>query len=164
MKVIGICGSSGSGKTEALRILGSDGMPVLNCDEVSRQVMQPGSACCRELCEAFGKDILLADGTLDRKKLFELTVRSDTLRIFTSCGPSTPGWMLIKRLRQLSLKRRCCLRAAWISAATASFSLQRTAPEKSHALPRVTGCPQMTRHCACHASWMIRISLRVVIS
>ena len=42
MKVIGICGSSGSGKTEALRILGSDGMPVLNCDEVSRQVMQPG--------------------------------------------------------------------------------------------------------------------------
>ena len=73
MKVIGICGSSGSGKTEALRILGSDSMPVLNCDEVSRQVMQPGSACCRELCEAFGKDILLADGTLDRKKLFELT-------------------------------------------------------------------------------------------
>ena len=42
MKVIGICGGSGSGKTEALRILAADGMPTLNCDAVSRQVMQPG--------------------------------------------------------------------------------------------------------------------------
>ena len=30
MKIIGICGGSGSGKTEALRILAADGMPTLN--------------------------------------------------------------------------------------------------------------------------------------
>lgn len=73
MKVIGICGGSGSGKTEALRILAADGMPTLNCDAVSRQVMQPGSVCCRELCEAFGTELLREDGSLDRRRLFALT-------------------------------------------------------------------------------------------
>lgn len=73
MKVIGICGGSGSGKTEALRILAADGMPTLNCDAVSRQVMQPGSVCCRELCEAFGPELLREDGSLDRRRLFALT-------------------------------------------------------------------------------------------
>ena len=61
MKVIGICGGSGSGKTEALRILAADGMPTLNCDAVSRQVMQPGTELLRE------------DGSLDRRRLFALT-------------------------------------------------------------------------------------------
>ena len=73
MKIIGICGGSGSGKTEALRILAADGMPTLNCDAVSRQVMQPGSVCCRELCEAFGTELLREDGSLDRRRLFALT-------------------------------------------------------------------------------------------
>lgn len=73
MKVIGICGGSGSGKTEALRILAADGMPTLNCDAVSRQVMQPDSVCCRELCEAFGPELLREDGSLDRRRLFALT-------------------------------------------------------------------------------------------
>ena len=73
MKVIGICGGSGSGKTEALRILAADGMPTLNCDAVSQQVMQPGSVCCRELCEAFGTELLREDGSLDRRRLFALT-------------------------------------------------------------------------------------------
>lgn len=73
MRVIGICGGSGSGKTEALRILASDGIPTLNCDAVSRQVMQTGSACYRELCDTFGKDILRDDGSIDRRRLFALT-------------------------------------------------------------------------------------------
>lgn len=73
MKVIGICGGSGSGKTEALKILSGAGIPVLNSDSVSREVMSAGTECTRELCKAFGDDILGADGAPDRKKLFRLT-------------------------------------------------------------------------------------------
>lgn len=98
MKIIGICGGSGSGKTEALRILAADGMPTLNCDAVSRQVMQPGSVCCRELCEAFGTELLREDGSLDRRRLFALTFNDpEKLQtrigspIFIFCGRSTRG-------------------------------------------------------------------------
>ncbi|MFQ7003953.1 MAG: dephospho-CoA kinase [Ruthenibacterium lactatiformans] len=45
---------------------GSLGYPVLDADRTAREVTRPGGPCLAQLCDAFGSDILLPDGTLDR--------------------------------------------------------------------------------------------------
>ena len=53
-------------------MLGRAGYHVIYCDLLSREAQRPGSPCCGELAQQFGKDILLKDGSLDRKRLGEI--------------------------------------------------------------------------------------------
>ncbi len=71
MHVIGLTGGSGAGKGEVSSVLMSHGIKCLDTDKVSREVCEKGKPCLIELCEYFGEDILLSDGSLDRKKLAE---------------------------------------------------------------------------------------------
>lgn len=66
MKVIGLTGPSGSGKSTVAKLLG---FPVVDADIVAREVMRPSEPCLKECAAAFGEDIVLPDGTLDRAKL-----------------------------------------------------------------------------------------------
>ena len=66
MKVIAVTGRSGSGKSTVSAYYGSLGYPVLDADRTAREVTRPGGPCLAQLCDAFGSDILLPDGTLDR--------------------------------------------------------------------------------------------------
>ena len=66
MKVIAITGRSGSGKSTVSAYYGSLGYPVLDADRTAREVTRLGGPCLAQLCDAFGSDILLPDGTLDR--------------------------------------------------------------------------------------------------
>lgn len=70
MKVIGITGGVGSGKSEVLVILKRDfGAELLIADEIAHQVMEPGMPAYRRIVEALGTDFLSADGSIDRKAL-----------------------------------------------------------------------------------------------
>ena len=69
MKVIAITGRSGSGKSTVSAYYGSLGYPVLDADRTAREVTRPGGPCLAQLCDAFGSDILLPDGTLDYENL-----------------------------------------------------------------------------------------------
>ncbi len=69
MRVVAVTGRSGSGKSTVSAYYASLGYPVLDADQVARQVVQPGGACLAQLCAAFGSDILAADGALDRAAL-----------------------------------------------------------------------------------------------
>lgn len=69
MKIIGLCGRSGSGKSTASEVFRRFGCGIINADEVSRSIMGAGSACLSELCEHFGSDIIRDDGTLNRRLL-----------------------------------------------------------------------------------------------
>ena len=76
MKVIAITGRSGSGKSTVSAYYGSLGYPVLDADRTAREVTRPGGPCLAQLCDAFGSDILLPDGTLDR----EMCIRDRCVR------------------------------------------------------------------------------------
>ncbi len=69
MLVIGLTGPTGAGKGEVAAIFESYGIPVVNADRVYGELIAPPSSCLQELAEAFGKDILLPDGSLDRRAL-----------------------------------------------------------------------------------------------
>lgn len=69
MKLFGLTGGIASGKSTVAAILRRLGAAVINADELSREVVQPGQAAWKEIVETFGSDILQKDQSLDRKKL-----------------------------------------------------------------------------------------------
>ena len=71
MKIIGLTGPSGSGKTTVALIAKELGFAVIDCDKLARKVTEKGSNTLSVLSSAFGSDIILSDGTLDRKRLAE---------------------------------------------------------------------------------------------
>lgn len=69
MKIVGITGRSGCGKSSATKFLAEQGYPCIDADQIARQVLLPGSPCLEQLQQLFGNDILAADGTLQRRLL-----------------------------------------------------------------------------------------------
>lgn len=69
MKVIGITGRSGCGKSSVTRVLSEQGYPCIDADLIAREVLYPGSVCLARLCERFGADILDKTGALRRRLL-----------------------------------------------------------------------------------------------
>ena len=66
---VGLTGSIGVGKTFVASVFAELGCHVLDADQTAREVVMPGTPGLKALTEAFGEEILNADGTLDRKKL-----------------------------------------------------------------------------------------------
>lgn len=69
MKVIGLTGGIGTGKSTVSNYLREHNFAIVDADMISRQVVEPGSPLLKELEEAFGSDIINEDGSLDRKGL-----------------------------------------------------------------------------------------------
>ena len=69
MLKVGLTGSIAVGKSFVLGVLKELGCHVLDADEVAREVVRPGTAGLQAVVEAFGKEILESDGTLDRSML-----------------------------------------------------------------------------------------------
>lgn len=69
MMVIGLTGGIGSGKTTVSDYLASKGYEIIDADKIAREMVSPGSEVLERIADAFGADILMADGSLDRKKL-----------------------------------------------------------------------------------------------
>ncbi|HEY6217603.1 MAG TPA: dephospho-CoA kinase [Pyrinomonadaceae bacterium] len=66
---VGLTGSIGVGKSFVVSIFAELGCHVLDADLTAREVVMPGTPGLEALTESFGKEILNADGTLDRKRL-----------------------------------------------------------------------------------------------
>lgn len=69
MKIIGLTGGIGAGKSTVSDYLVSLGYHVLDADKISREIVEPGSDALIELVSVFGREILLGDGSLNRKRL-----------------------------------------------------------------------------------------------
>lgn len=68
-RVIGITGGVGMGKSTAAKLLREQGVPVLDSDDVAREVVAVGEPALMEISEIFGADFLNAKGQLDRAKM-----------------------------------------------------------------------------------------------
>jgi len=69
MRVLGLTGGIGSGKSMVGQIFARLGAVVIDADQLAREVVEPGQPALQEIATAFGRDVLLSDGRLDRSKL-----------------------------------------------------------------------------------------------
>jgi dephospho-CoA kinase len=69
MKVCGLTGGLGMGKSTAAQFLRERGAQVVDADELARQLVQPGQPALAEIQAAFGKAIVASDGRLRREEL-----------------------------------------------------------------------------------------------
>lgn len=80
MHLFGLTGGIASGKSTVAARLRSRGVPVIDADELAREVVAPGSAGLRAIVDAFGAGVLDADGSLDRKGLARIAFATDAAR------------------------------------------------------------------------------------
>jgi dephospho-CoA kinase len=69
VRVLGLTGGIGSGKSMVASMFAQLGADVIDADQLARAVVEPGQPALGEIATAFGRDILLPDGRLDRSKL-----------------------------------------------------------------------------------------------
>ncbi len=71
-RIIGLIGMSGAGKSTVCRIFSEHGYSVIDCDISAREVVQVGYNSLTELENELSPEVILPDGTLDRRKTAEL--------------------------------------------------------------------------------------------
>ena len=101
MKLLGLTGGVGMGKTTCASLLSARGVPITDTDDLAREVVEPGQPGLIELRKAFGPTFVGPDGRLLRKKLAQL-VFADTAarqRLESILHP------LIRNLWQAQLER-----------------------------------------------------------
>lgn len=67
MRLVGLTGGIGSGKSTVSALLARRGAVIVDADQVVRDVQQPGSPVVRAMAERFGEQVVSADGSLDRQ-------------------------------------------------------------------------------------------------
>jgi len=80
MKVAGITGGIGSGKSTVARIMGELGAYVLDADQIAREIVEPDQPAWRDIKGFFGDAALNPDRTINRKKLAEIVFSNPAAR------------------------------------------------------------------------------------
>jgi dephospho-CoA kinase len=66
---IGLTGGIASGKSTVARLFGQRGVPVIDMDQLAREVVAPGEPALQAIVAVFGEEVLGADGQIDRARL-----------------------------------------------------------------------------------------------
>ncbi|MGD1089337.1 MAG: dephospho-CoA kinase [Verrucomicrobiota bacterium] len=80
MKSFGLTGGVGMGKSTTAGFLRAREVPVMDTDELARELVQPGQAALAEIQTAFGKNLLAADGQLRRDELARIVFADPAAR------------------------------------------------------------------------------------
>jgi dephospho-CoA kinase len=80
VKLVGLTGGIASGKSTVAAILRRLGAAVVDADDLSRQVVQPGEVAWQEIAAAFGAEVLQPDQTIDRQKLRKIIFNDPVAR------------------------------------------------------------------------------------
>jgi len=81
MKVFGLTGGIASGKSTVADMFAELGAVVIDADMIARMVVEPGRKAYAEIRKAFGNEILLPDGRLDRRKLRKIVFADSKKRL-----------------------------------------------------------------------------------
>jgi len=69
MRILGLTGGIGSGKSMVAQMFAQLGAAVVDADQLAREVVEPGQPALQEIAATFGPEVLLPDGRLDRPRL-----------------------------------------------------------------------------------------------
>jgi dephospho-CoA kinase len=78
--LVGLTGGIGSGKSTAAARFAAHGVPVIDADQVAREVVEPGESTLADLAARFGSRVLREDGSLDRQALADIVFRDPEAR------------------------------------------------------------------------------------
>ncbi|MCO6523478.1 MAG: dephospho-CoA kinase [Candidatus Schmidhempelia sp.] len=82
--IVALTGGIACGKTTVEQIFADLGVPIVDADKISHQVVEKGSIALKKLVEHFGKDILHADGSLNRAYLRIIIFNSPKERLWVN--------------------------------------------------------------------------------
>ncbi|CAN7173473.1 dephospho-CoA kinase [Peribacillus frigoritolerans] len=104
-QIIGITGGIASGKSTVSLYLQELGFTIVDADLASRAVVEPGEEAYHQVVKAFGEDILLTDGNIDRVKLGSIIFNDQEKRLLLNgiVHPAVRNWMRVKTEAALSL-------------------------------------------------------------
>lgn len=77
---LGLTGGIGMGKSTAAELLAKRGAKISDSDEIARELVEPGRPALQAIAEAFGNEVLRADGSLDRGRVAKLVFGDDEAR------------------------------------------------------------------------------------
>ncbi|MBQ7605894.1 MAG: dephospho-CoA kinase [Firmicutes bacterium] len=80
MKIIGLTGGIGTGKSTVSAYLKKQGIEVIDADKIAHDIVAVGEPALREIAAAFGHGILNVDGSLNRKALSSIVFNQPTER------------------------------------------------------------------------------------
>ena len=72
MFVIGLTGGIGSGKSTVSDMLRAKGAAILSADQIGHEVYRPGTPVWEQVVAAFGRQVVAAEGQIDRRKLGQI--------------------------------------------------------------------------------------------
>jgi dephospho-CoA kinase len=81
MKLVGLTGGIGSGKSTIARRLAEHGAHIIDADQVAREVVAPGTSALAEIAAVFGSHMISSDGTLNRGALGDIVFSDPAKRI-----------------------------------------------------------------------------------
>lgn len=80
MRLVGLTGGIGSGKSTVARLLAERGAIVVDADQVAREVVAPGEPALAEIAERFGPEVIDEAGRLDRPALAAIVFGDEAAR------------------------------------------------------------------------------------
>jgi dephospho-CoA kinase len=81
MKVLGLTGGIGMGKSTVVQLLRQRGVPVVDTDELAHELVRPGQPALAEIVAAFGRNIAGEDGQLRREALADIVFADPEARV-----------------------------------------------------------------------------------
>jgi dephospho-CoA kinase len=145
VKVIGLTGGIGSGKSTVAQFLAELGAVIVDVDKLGHEAIKPGGEAWERVVSEFGKDIVTVSGDIDRAKLSEIVFQNHEalLRLNQIIHPVIDN-MLMARLeeyRRKGVKVVVLEAAAMLEAGRASQvdEIWVTVAPESAVLPRLSG-------------------------
>ena len=150
MKIYGLTGKTGAGKSTVASLLQERGWYIIDGDVLAREVTGIGSPVLQSLAEGFGADILREDGSLDRKALVrKVNARPDGKTLLDSITHPAIDTLVRREVQNARTKgfSHCVFDAAALlespSKALCSKIIVVTAPENVR-LARILARDQLT--------------------
>jgi dephospho-CoA kinase len=117
MHLFGLTGGIASGKSAVAQRLRERGVPVIDADVLAREVVAPGTDGLAEVVQAFGRDVLLPDGSLDRKAVAAIVFSDpDKRRVLNALTHPRITRLTLERTQRLAAEGQplACYEAALI--------------------------------------------------